>query len=36
MAKVRVRWGRIIVLPAHDRAAWEKFFGGAPGCVKAP
>jgi glyoxylase-like metal-dependent hydrolase (beta-lactamase superfamily II) len=22
-------------LPAHDRAAWEKFFGGAPGCVKA-
>ncbi|MFP2926687.1 MBL fold metallo-hydrolase [Pyxidicoccus sp. 3LG] len=22
-------------LPAHDRDAWEKFFGGAPGCVKA-
>lgn len=22
-------------LPAHDREAWEKFFGGAPGCVSA-
>jgi hypothetical protein len=22
-------------LPAHDRAAWEKFFDGAPGCVSA-
>ncbi len=22
-------------LPAHDRDAWEKFFGSAPGCVKA-
>ncbi|HYH96527.1 MBL fold metallo-hydrolase [Hyalangium sp.] len=22
-------------LPAHDRDAWEKFFGGAPGCVSA-
>jgi N-acyl homoserine lactone hydrolase len=22
-------------LPAHDREAWEKFFGGAPGCVNA-
>jgi glyoxylase-like metal-dependent hydrolase (beta-lactamase superfamily II) len=21
--------------PAHDRDAWEKFFGGAPGCVSA-
>lgn len=22
-------------LPAHDREAWERFFGGAPGCVSA-
>jgi glyoxylase-like metal-dependent hydrolase (beta-lactamase superfamily II) len=22
-------------LPAHDRDVWEKFFGGAPGCVSA-
>jgi len=23
----------VIILPAHDRTAWEKFFGPEPGCV---
>ncbi|MCP3141450.1 MBL fold metallo-hydrolase [Pyxidicoccus xibeiensis] len=35
LAQLHVLAPELHFLPAHDRDAWEEFFGGAPGCVKA-
>jgi glyoxylase-like metal-dependent hydrolase (beta-lactamase superfamily II) len=35
LAQLHEQAPELTVLPAHDRDVWAKFFGGAPGCVRA-